>query len=66
MAHVAAQGHFQVRLGQRVFPLAEAVAMASDLRARGYADAHAEIYDGEGPARGPFALTLVVARGGAL
>lgn len=56
---VAAQGGFVVRLGRQCFGLGEAVAIASDLRARGYADAHAQVFDPERP-HPPYALTLSV------
>lgn len=41
---VAAQGRFMTKLGRTCFRLAEAEAMAADLRKRGYADAHAQLY----------------------
>ncbi len=60
---VAAQGHFQEKLGRRRFSLDEATAIADDLRTRGYADAHAQLWtpDSRRP-RPPFPLTLCVAR----
>jgi hypothetical protein len=47
---VAAQGHFQTKLGRSSFSRAEATEIADDLRRRGYFDAHAQaLVPGLGP-----------------
>jgi hypothetical protein len=57
---VAAQGHFVAWGARTCFRMPVAIAIAEDLRRRGYADAHAQRWIPEHPIC-PMALTLVAA-----
>jgi hypothetical protein len=59
---VAAQGRFVAWGARTCFRMPVALAIAEDLRRRGYADAHAQRWVPEAPL-GPMALTLVAAAG---
>lgn len=54
---VAAQGRFVAWGARTCFRMPVAIAIAEDLRRRGYADAHAQRWVPESPV-GPMALTL--------
>lgn len=54
---VASQGHFVAWGARTCFRMPVALAIAEDLRRRGYADAHAQRWLPEAPL-GPMALTL--------